>query len=84
MAERHERIEPVGLAVFNQGWGEQIGCGTRMEVEEVAADGDAKVLLAFVFKGPVGQVRKGEISSGLIGFGEPAFMGQGGSFCHRA
>ena len=52
MAERHERIEDGGLAGFDEGWGEQAGGGAGVEVEEVSADGDAEMLLAFESKAP--------------------------------
>ena len=84
MAERQKRIEYWSLAGFDQGWGEQAGLGAGVEVEEVSADGDAEMLLAFVFEGSVGQVRKGEVCGGLVGFREPALIGRGVSFCHGA
>jgi hypothetical protein len=55
-----------------------------MEVKEMGADGNAEMLLAFKFEGPVGQVRQGEVGGGTVGFWEPALMGRGGSFCHGA
>ncbi len=89
MAERQKRIEDRSLAGFDEGWGKQAGGGAGVEVEEVSANGDAEMLLAFVFEGSVGQVRKGEVCCGLVGFREPAFIGQGfrgrgGSFGHGA
>ena len=68
MAERHKRIEDGSLAGFDQGWGEQAGRGAGVEVEEVSADGDAEMLLAFVIEGSVGQVGEWEICGGFIGF----------------
>ena len=53
-----------------------------MEVEEVDADGNAEVLPAFEFEGPIREVCQWEVGSGLICFGEPALMSRGGSFCH--
>ncbi len=61
MAERQERIEDRGLTGFDQGWGEQAGGGAGVEVEEVGADGDAEMLLAFVIEGSVGQVREWKV-----------------------
>ena len=58
--------------------------GAGVEIEEVGADGDAEMLLAFEFEGSVGQVGEGEVGGGFVGFGEPALMGRGGSFCHGA
>ena len=75
MAEGQERIEDRSLTGFDQGWGEQAGGGAGVEVEEVSADGDAEMLLAFVFEGSVGQVGEREVCCGFIGFGEPAFSG---------
>ena len=84
MAERQEWIEDRSLTGFDQGWGEQAGGGAGVEVEEVSADGDAEMLLAFVFEGSVRQVREREVCGGLVGFREPAFGGRGGSFSHGA
>jgi len=56
MAEREQRIEDRGLAGFDQGWGEQAGGGAGVKVEQVGADGDAEMLLAFVIEGSVRQV----------------------------
>ena len=55
-----------------------------MEVEEVSPDGDAEMLLAFVFEGSVRQVREWEVCGGFIGFREPALIGPGISFGHGA
>ena len=68
MAEGHEWIEDWRLTGFDQCGGKQAGGGTGVEVEEVSADGDAEMLLAFVFEGSVGQVREGEVCGGFIGF----------------
>ena len=57
MAEGHERVEDGGLASFNEGRRKQARCGAGVEVEEVGADGDAEVLLAFVLEGSVEHVR---------------------------
>jgi hypothetical protein len=89
MAERQERIEDRSLAGFDQSWGKQAGRRAGVEVEEVGAYGDTEMLLAFVFEGSVRQVREGEVCGGLVGFREPAFMGQsllrrGVSFGHGA
>jgi hypothetical protein len=84
VAEREEWIEDGSLAGFDQGWGEQPGGGAGVEVEEVSADTDAEMLLAFVFEGSVGQVREGKVCCGLVGLREPACRGGGGSFCHDA
>ena len=84
MAERQKRIEDGSLTGFDQGWGEQAASGTRVEIEEVCADCDAEMLLAFVIEGSVRQVREWEVRCGFIGFGEPALIGCGGSSCHGA
>jgi hypothetical protein len=84
MAERQERIEDRSLTGFDQSWREQAGLGAGVEVEEVSADGDAQMLLTFVFEGSVRQVREWEICGGLVGFREPALMRCGGSFGHGA
>jgi hypothetical protein len=55
-----------------------------VQVEEMKADGDAEMLLAFVFEGSVGQVGEGEVCVGLVGFREPALVGRGVSFGHGA
>ena len=55
--ERHERIESGGLTGFDQSRGKQIRRGAYMEVEKMNTDGDTQMLLAFMLKGPVGQVR---------------------------
>jgi hypothetical protein len=68
MAERQKRIEYRSLTGFDQSWREQAGCGAGVQVEQVNPDGDAEVLLAFVFEGSVGQVREGEVCGGFIGF----------------
>jgi hypothetical protein len=82
MAERHERIEGWGLRGFDQSWRKQIGCGAGVEVEEVSADCDTEMLLAFVFEGSIGEVHEGEVCRGLIRFGEPALVRIRGSFGH--
>jgi hypothetical protein len=82
MAERHDWIEDRSLTGFNQGRREEAGHSAGVEVEEMSADGDAEVLLAFVFEGSVGQVREGEVCGGFIGFREPAFVRISGSFGH--
>jgi hypothetical protein len=84
MAERHEWVQNGCLAGFDQGRWEQIRLGAGVEVKEMDADGNTEVLLAFEFKGTVGQVCEGEVGGGTIGFGQPALMGRGGSFCHGA
>jgi hypothetical protein len=84
MAEQQERIEDWSLTGFDEGWGEQAGLGAGVEVEEVGADGDAEMLLAFVVEGSVRQVREWEVCDGFVGFREPALMGRGGSFGHGA
>jgi hypothetical protein len=82
MAERHDWIEDRSLTGFNQGMREEAGGRAGVEVEQVNADGDTEVLLAFVFEGAVGQVREGEVCGGFVGFREPALVGRGGSFGH--
>jgi hypothetical protein len=84
MAEGHEWIEDRSLTGFDQGWGEQAGRGAGVEVEEVSADGDTEMLLAFVIEGSVGQVCEGKVCGRFIGFREPALMGRGVSFGHGA
>ena len=74
MAKRHERIEYGSLAGFNEGWREEVRGSAGVEVEEMSTDGDTEVLLAFELKGSVGEMGKGEICGGLVGFGEPALM----------
>jgi hypothetical protein len=82
MAERQERIESGSLADGGQGRGKEVRRSTGVEVEEVSANGNAEVLLAFQFEGSVGKMGEGEVCRGLIRFGKPAWMGLGGSFCH--
>jgi hypothetical protein len=82
MPERHEGVECWELTGFDQGWREQVGRGAGMEVEEMDADGDTETLLAIELEGPVGQVGKGKVCGGVVGFGEPAFSRRGGGFCH--
>ena len=53
-----------------------------MEVEEVCADGDAEVLLAFALKSSVGEVGQGEAVCGIVGCGEPALVRGGRSLGH--
>jgi hypothetical protein len=84
MAERQKWIEDRSLAGFDQSWWKQAGRGAGMEVEEVSADGDAEMLLAFVFEGSVGEMCEGEICCGFVGLWEPAFVGRGVSFGHGA
>jgi hypothetical protein len=84
MAERQEWIEDRSLTGFDQGGGKQAGRGAGVEVEEVSADSEAEMLLAFVFEGSVRQVREWEVCGGLVGFRKPALMGRGSSFCHEA
>ena len=84
MAERQKRIEDRSLTGFDQSWGEKAGRGTGVEVEKVSADGDAEMLLIFVFEGSVGEVCEGEVCCGFVGLGEPAFVGRGISFGHGA
>ena len=84
MAERQKRIEDRSLAGFDKGWRKQAGRGAGVEVEEVSADGDAEMLLAFVVEGSVGQVGEGEVCGGFIGFREPALVGRGVWFGHGA
>jgi hypothetical protein len=84
MAERHQQIEGGGLTGVDESWGQQAGCSTGVEVEEMTANGDAEMLLAFVFEGSEGQVRQGKIGSRLIRFGEPALGRRGGSIGHGA
>jgi hypothetical protein len=84
MAEREEWIENRSLTGFDQCWGEEAGVGAGVEVEEVSADGDAEMLLAFVIEGSVGQVGEGEVCGGFIGFREPALVGGGVWFGHGA
>jgi hypothetical protein len=68
MAESQDWIEDRSLTGFDQGRRKEAGRGTGVEVEQVHADGDAEMLLAFVFERTVGQVCKGEVCSGFIGF----------------
>ena len=75
-------VEGRGLTGFDQAWWEQIGCGTGMEVEEMDADGDTEPLLAVKLEGSVGEVGKGKVRGGVVGFGEPALRRRGGVFCH--
>jgi hypothetical protein len=68
MAEGHDWIEDRSLTGFDQRRRKEAGRGAGVEVEQVRADGDAEVLLAFVFERAVGQVREGEVCGGFIGF----------------
>ena len=55
-----------------------------MEIEEMSADGDAEMLLAFELEGSVGEVGKGEVGGRIVGGGEPALMGGNNSRGHAA
>ncbi len=83
MAERHERIEDRSLAGFNEGGRKQAGSGAGMEVEEMGSDGDAEMLLAFVFEGSVGEMGRGKSAAGLLASGSQ-LCGTSGWFCHGA
>ena len=76
-AEGHEWIEDRGLAGCGEAWREEAGCGAVVEVEQMGADGDAEVLLAFVLEGSVGEVGQGKVGGGVVGCGEPALVGEG-------
>ena len=54
----------LGPGRLRQGWGEQIGCGAGVEVEQMSADGDAEVLLAFELEGSVGEMGQGKVGVG--------------------
>ena len=69
MAEGQKWIQDWGLTGFDEACGEQAGLGAGMEVEEVSADCDAEMLLAFVIEGSVGEVCKGEVCFGFVGVG---------------
>ncbi len=73
MAEGQDWIEDRSLTGLDQGRRKQSGRGAGVEVEQVRADGDAEVLLAFVFERAVGQVCKGEVCGGFIGFRRASF-----------
>ena len=56
VTERQKWIEGWRLASSNQSWGQQIGGCTSMEIEEMGADGDTEMLLAFQLEGTIGQM----------------------------
>jgi hypothetical protein len=81
-AESHERVEDGSLTDGGEtGW-DEAGVGAGVEIEQVGADGDAEVLLAFALKGAVGEVGQGEAVCRIIGCGEPTLMGGGSSLGH--
>jgi hypothetical protein len=68
MAKGHDWIEDRSLTGFHQGRRKEAGRGAGVEVQQVSADGDAEMLLAFVFESSVGQVCEGEVCGGFVGF----------------
>jgi hypothetical protein len=68
MAKGHDWIEDRSLTGFDQGRREEAGRGAGVEVQEVSADGNAEMLLAFVFERAVRQVCEGEVCGGFVGF----------------
>jgi hypothetical protein len=67
MAKGHDWIEDRSLTGFDQGRRKEAGRGAGVEVEQVSADGDAEMLLAFVFEGAIGQVCEWKVRGGFIG-----------------
>jgi hypothetical protein len=53
-----------------------------VEIEEMGADGDAEMLLAFVLEGSVGEMSEGEVCGGVVGGREPALVRRDGLLGH--
>ncbi len=81
-AEGHEWIQDWGLAGSGYASREKLGCGALVEVEQMSANGDTKVRLAFTLKGSVGEVGQREAICLIIGCGEPALVCGGSSLGH--
>ena len=69
MPERQKWVEDRSLTGFDERCWKEAGRGAGMEVEEVSADGDAEMMLAFVIEGSVGEMCEGEVCCGFVGVG---------------
>jgi hypothetical protein len=71
-AKGEEDVEGWKLACRGEFRGEEAGFGAGVEVKQMVANGNAKVLLAVSCKSSVGQMGEGKIGGGIVGFGKPA------------